>query len=182
MLAVCVSNVPVNNEAEGCMPFSKKSSTNLTTKTVLSIFQKARTKYKAEFSKLPPVLPTGSQMFLYALGSNESLWETERKKLRYVLIMKILKVMIICFRCDQYRWAHLGVYDIKYNGTELKKRCNAVDDGTCDRKKGLFNDGSTGVMRIYISSITLGITKYLHRLNTEVQRIPGDHILDQLHT
>lgn len=30
----------------------------------------------------------------------------------------------------------MGVYNVKYKGEVLKKRCNAFDDGTCNRKKG----------------------------------------------
>ena len=61
------------------MPLSKKSSTNLTTKEVFRIFQKAQT---AELSKAAPVLPCGSEMFLFSLGNNPDLWEIERKKFR----------------------------------------------------------------------------------------------------
>ena len=42
-------------------------------------------------------------------------------------------------RCDQYRWVHLGVYNVKCEGIVLKKRSNAIEDELCDRRKGNRN-------------------------------------------
>ena len=45
-------------------------------------------------------------------------------------------IFIFHYRCDQYRWVHLGVYDISYGDKVLKKRSNVVDGKFCHPKKG----------------------------------------------
>lgn len=40
------------------------------------------------------------------------------------------------YRCDQYRWVTKGVYAVKSEGCEFKKRSNAVDDISLKKGEG----------------------------------------------
>ena len=70
------------NTDEKCIPLSIQCYNNLTTEAVFDIFKKSTTKYKKYISDAPPVLPREGQMFLYSLGSDETLWEKKKRKLR----------------------------------------------------------------------------------------------------
>ena len=64
------------------MPLSIVSYENLTAEEVYEIFKTTTSKRRNEISRSPPVLPREGQMFLFSLGTNESLWDVNKKKFR----------------------------------------------------------------------------------------------------
>ena len=41
--------------------------------------------YKDKLSSVPPVRPIAGQIFLFDLGADTSLWEKQRRQLRYIV-------------------------------------------------------------------------------------------------
>lgn len=69
-------------EEDKCVPLSVISSTNLSTEEVYRIFQQAKSTYKDEMSKVPPVLPREGEIFLLYLGPDKALWDINKRKFR----------------------------------------------------------------------------------------------------
>lgn len=70
------------------MPLPKKSSTNLTTKEVFRIFQKAQ---PAELSKAAPVLLSGSENFF---GKQPRFVENRTQEVSVIIIIECLQFNI----------------------------------------------------------------------------------------
>ena len=131
--------------SEDCVPVCFDAFEPLKSEEVYDYLTNASTKYGQKLSTLPPVQPKEGTVFLYYLGSDKSEWDLKKRKLRYCagcisccfnfsIILLIVIMLILTFRCDQYRWVHKGTYSIKLKSYEIKKKNSMID--VVDGRKG----------------------------------------------
>ena len=70
-----------------CVPIRTDAYNNLTSEEVYELLTNAEALYY-QLSTEPPVQPKEGCIFLYDLGPDESTWESQKKKLRYIMNSK----------------------------------------------------------------------------------------------
>ena len=64
------------------IPIKDDLFNNLAPEEIVEIYENAAL-YKDKINNVPPVLPIGSQMFIFNLGQDSRLWEKRKKQMRF---------------------------------------------------------------------------------------------------
>ena len=76
-------------ESTDCIPISTDVNLGLEASEVVDYLNEAGTTYKEYLNRavIPPVQPNGGTVFLFDLGPDETRWESNKKKLRYLAVL-----------------------------------------------------------------------------------------------